>query len=287
MINECRGATHLYSGNFCKSQNNVFRFGCLYSSISFPKDVQRVRGGSLVCDSQKCCAKQLLNNGHDQAVYYYIIHIGKYICIDRMSSRSFFYVRNNGRHMNYGERGYALGLASGVEFAWKNTKLTTHTTHTQQTNTHTNHTIHYFTPKTNLLRLFLDSFMQHLTRPLPLHRTLFAPMPYAPLAPLEPLRALPSQRLASVWAPPPPAPLAAQHPQSLNAPLLPIYSSSFDSDSLSDTEFVPLEQQQQQQKQAQLQGRQDAVTSAQTSATTLENRPFSKSHLVGNQLEYL
>lgn len=242
-------------------------------------------GRSLVCDSQKCCAKQLLNNGHDQPgrILLYIIHIGRtQIYIYRMSSRSFFYERNNGRHMNYGEG--ALGLTSGLEFAWKSTKLTTHHHH-QHTEKHTtathntNHTLHC------QYRLLLDSFMQHLTRPLPLHRTLFAPMPFAPLAPLEPLRALPSQRVASVWAAPPPAPLAAQQPQSphvsLNAPLLPIYNSNFGSDHLGDTEFVPLEQQQQGPQPGPLQGRQDAVASAQTT-TSLEQRPFSKLHSIVN-----
>lgn len=153
----------------------------------------------------------------------------------------------------------------------QNSPHTTTSTLKHTTTIHnTNHK--HFTPKHHQL---LDSFMQHLTRPLPLHRTLFAPMPFPPLAPLEPLRALPSQRVASVWAAPPPAPLAAQQPQSpqvsLNAPLLPIYSSNYGSDHLGDTEFVPLEQQQQQQ------GRQDAVTSSQTT-TSLEHRPFSKSH---------
>ncbi|KAH8417409.1 hypothetical protein KR222_010574, partial [Zaprionus bogoriensis] len=122
------------------------------------------------------------------------------------------------------------------------------------------------------------SFMQHLTRPLPLHRTLFAPMPFAPLAPLEPLRAQPSQRVASVWAAPPPVPLAAQQAPSqapFNAPLLPIYSSSYGSDSIGDTEFVPLEQQQQHQQRVQQQGRQDAIASAQVPTSTLEQKPFN------------
>lgn len=116
----------------------------------------------------------------------------------------------------------------------------------------------------------LNSFMQHLTRPLPLHRTLFAPIPFAPLAPLEPLHAKPSQRVASVWAAPPPAPLAAQQPrpQALaNAPLLPLYSNSYGSDSISDTEFVPLEQQ----------GRHDAAAAAVAATTQgVEQKPFSK-----------
>ncbi|TDG46876.1 hypothetical protein AWZ03_006760 [Drosophila navojoa] len=114
--------------------------------------------------------------------------------------------------------------------------------------------------------------MQHLTRPLPLHRTLFAPIPFAPLAPLEPLHAKPSQRVASVWAAPPPAPLAplaAQQtrPQALaNAPLLPLYSNSYGSDSISDTEFVPLEQQ----------GRQDAAAVAVATTTQgVEQKPFT------------
>lgn len=175
------------------------------------------------------------------------------------------------------------GICSGLNF-WCGICMKEHKTHhTPPPPTHWN-TPQWYTTLTKNTSLpnthysSLDSFMQHLTRPLPLHRTLFAPLPFAPLAPLEPLRALPSQRVASVWAAPPPAPLAAQQPQSphvsLNAPLLPIYSSNYGSDHLGETEFVPLEQQQQQQQGQQ--GRQDAVTSAQTT-TSLEHRPFSKS----------
>ncbi|KAH8359304.1 hypothetical protein KR093_005727, partial [Drosophila rubida] len=113
------------------------------------------------------------------------------------------------------------------------------------------------------------SFMQHLTRPLPLHRTLFGPIPFAPL---EPLRAQPSQRVASVWTAPPPAPLTAQQQAPLNAPLLPLYTSNFGSDGITDTEFIPLEQQQQH-----AQGRQDAtVATAVSSQThTAPQKPFN------------
>ncbi|XP_060646574.1 transforming growth factor-beta-induced protein ig-h3 isoform X1 [Drosophila nasuta] len=118
---------------------------------------------------------------------------------------------------------------------------------------------------------FYSDFMQHLTRPLPLHRTLFGPIPFAPL---EPLRAQPSQRVASVWTAPPPASLMVQQqrPQAqLNAPLLPPYSSSYGSDGITDTEFIPLEQQQQQP-----QGRQDAVATAVTSQQhTSAQKPFN------------
>ncbi|KAH8307547.1 hypothetical protein KR044_001690, partial [Drosophila immigrans] len=115
------------------------------------------------------------------------------------------------------------------------------------------------------------SFMQHLTRPMPLHRTFFGPIPFAPL---EPLRAQPSQRVASVWAAPPPASLTVlqQRPQTqLNAPLLPIYSTSYGSDGIADTEFIPLEQQQQHQ-----QGRQDGVeTPVASQAHTTAQNPFN------------
>ncbi|XP_034488844.1 transforming growth factor-beta-induced protein ig-h3 isoform X2 [Drosophila innubila] len=118
---------------------------------------------------------------------------------------------------------------------------------------------------------FYSDFMQHLTRPLPLHRTLFGPIPYAPL---EPLRAQPSQRVASVWAAPPPASLTVQQPRpqaQLNAPLLPLYSSSYGSDGITDTEFVPLEQQQQHQQRQQ--GRQDVVATPVSPQS--DQKPFN------------
>ncbi|EDW34436.1 GL21586 [Drosophila persimilis] len=113
-----------------------------------------------------------------------------------------------------------------------------------------------------------SSFMPHLTHPLPLHRTMFAPIPLAPLEPLdlEPMHAQASQRVASVWArgPPGPMPLAPQRPQSH---LLPLFSSG----SSFDTEFVPLEQQQQPQ------GRQDVgpAPGPVPPTTGVEQKPFN------------
>ncbi|KAH8265553.1 hypothetical protein KR038_010486, partial [Drosophila bunnanda] len=117
------------------------------------------------------------------------------------------------------------------------------------------------------------SFMPHLTHhPLPLHRTLFAPLaplqPLHPLDPLEPLHAQASQRTASVWTGPgaiqgrAPTPLA---PQRHSSHLLPLFSSGF------DTEFVPLEHQQPQQ-----QGRQEPAgpVPAQTPGG-VDQKPFN------------
>ncbi|KAH8369235.1 hypothetical protein KR009_005189, partial [Drosophila setifemur] len=109
------------------------------------------------------------------------------------------------------------------------------------------------------------SFMPHLTHPLPLHHSLFAPMaPMEPLAPFEPMHAQASQRMASIWPGLAPAPLPLA-PQRQSSQLLPIFSSSF------DTEFVPLEHQQSHQ-----QGRQDVGAPAQVpSVGGVEQKPFN------------
>ncbi|EDW80696.2 uncharacterized protein Dwil_GK11667, isoform C [Drosophila willistoni] len=134
---------------------------------------------------------------------------------------------------------------------------------------------------TQAVPFYGGDFMQHLTRPLPMlqqRTSLFAPMPFAPL---EPLHAQASQRMASFWPAAAPPPLAPQRLPLTNAPQLlpPLYSGSFGSDS-GDTEFIPLEQQQQQHQQ----GRQVPATVAVaqagqplggSSASGLEQKPFN------------